>query len=455
MNIPEMIAKARAAQEIFESYTNEEIDNVLKAVAKIVYENSTMLGTEAYEETKMGVLQNKIQKARNVPVVTYYFCKGQKALGLIDVDTEKNMLIYAKPAGVAACITPSTNPIATPAGNCISALKSGNAVIVCPHPAAKKCTKHTIDLMRQALESVGAPADLLQVVEEPTTAISGEVMKACDVVMATGGKGMVTAAYSSGTPAIGVGQGNVQCLICDDFDNIDLATSKIIYNREFDDGVPCTGDQTVYIPASREAEILASFEKNGAVIVDKPEDVAKIRDFAFQNGILNRAIVGKSAQTVAKLTDLPCEVAPEKKILLVKLESPYDREDPLNREVLCPVLRYRVYESFEDAVKTAVTNLKIEGAGHSSNIWSNDQEKVRYAGSKLPVGRLIVNSANINAGGTTFATGLDPTITIGCGFWGGNSISENLTFRHLRNYTRVAYPLTGRVVPPADELFAD
>lgn len=453
--ITDLVQKARDAQMIVEAWSNDEIDVMLKAVGKIVFENSEMLGTEAFEETKMGVLANKIQKARNVPTVTYNFVKGQKALGLIDVDEQEGILLYAKPAGVAACITPSTNPVATPAGNAICALKSGNAVIVCPHPAAKRSTGHTIDLMRQALESVGAPVNLIQVVENPTVQLSAELMSACDVVMATGGQGMVRAAYSSGTPAIGVGQGNVQCLIAEDYDQIDHAAAMIIYNREFDDGVPCTGDQTVYVPVAREQEIVSAFEKNGAFIIDKPEDVEKIRAFTFQNGILNRSIVGKSAQTVAKIIGLPYDVPADKKTLFVKIDGEYERDDCLNKEILCPILRYRTYERFEDAVAIAVQNLRIEGAGHSSNIWSNDDEKIRYAGLRLPVGRLIVNAPNITAGGTTPGNGLEPTITIGCGFWGGNSISENLTFRHLRNYTRVAYPLEGRTGVDGAALFAD
>ena len=398
------------------------------------------MGEEAFEKTKQNILPNKIMKHRNTAASTYNYIRGKKVLGLIDRDEVNGLVTFAKPIGVIAVITPVTNPTSTPVGNGLYALISGNAFIVCPHPASKKSSAHCVEMMSEAAVAAGAPEGLIQVVKEPTEELSSQLMAACDAICATGGPGMVKAAYSSGTPAFGVGAGNVQSIICDDLESFERAAYCIAFNRSYDRGMPCTGDQTLYIPRSCKEAVLAAMVKEGCYVIDDSEQRDKMRELLFQGTrSINRAVVGQSPAALAKMAGMDVEIPEEVSVLLIAMDDEYDQDDVLNLEVLCPIIRYRLYDDLKDAVAMAKKNLQLMGAGHSSVIYTNDVSRAEYAGEQLPVGRMMVNQPNIHAGGNSPNNGLSPTITLGCGFWGGNSITENLTFANMRNYTRVAF----------------
>lgn len=323
------------------------------------------------------------------------------------------------------------------------AVKSGNAVIVGPHPKAKECTKYTVDIINDAIVAAGGPENLIQAIEKPSIETSAALMTNADVIIATGGASMVKTAYSSGTPAYGVVQGNVQSLL-DETTDMDFATKTIVTNRFGDYGVPCTGDQTVHIPASREEEALAKFQENGAFLITDQKDVDKLRKHAFnENGVANLEIIGKPAHYVAEKIGIT-GVPEDTKVLLFKLDGTAGPDEILSREILTTVVRFQTYEDFNEVVELARRTVLMEGAGHSSIIFSSNENHIETASVRLPVGRLLVNQSGNGSPGGPYNNGLVPTISLGCGSWGGNSTSDNLTNTHLYNVTR-----TSRVIKDA------
>jgi len=336
------------------------------------------------------------------------------------------------------CITPSTNPTTNAAAMTMNALKGGNSIIIAPHPRAKNCTNQVVALMNQVVKENDGPDFLIQSIAEPTLELTNKLMASVDVVVATGGFGMVKAAYSCGKPSLGVGQGNVQCIFVEDYDDFTYAAKTVINNRAYDYGLPCTGEQTLHLPRSKEAQIVEAFCQNGAFLVKDPAVNERIRKTVFnENGTPNVNCVGKDALTIAKMFGIE-EVPPNTRVLLVKCEN-YSTEDSLSREIMCPLLRYIVYDRFEDTVALARSILLKEGAGHSSTLYTYDDEKILYAGEQLPVGRVLINQPTSAAAGNNTYNGLDPTPSIGCGTWGNNSTSENITYKQFINVTKVAY----------------
>lgn len=446
-----LVAKSRKAQLLIEDYTQVQIDQVVKAVGKAIYDHGEILSVEAVEETGFGNVASKIGKHVNVTMLGWHFMKDKKSVGIIEEDPVNQLVTLAKPMGVIASVTPSTNPTSTATHNVMSGLKSRNSVIVAPHPKAKNCTLHAVKIMQDALESVGAPRDLVMAIEEPSIEMTNALMKEADVVIATGGLGMVKSAYSSGKPSYGVGQGNVQSYI-DTTADVAYATSTIIGNRFADFGIPCTGDQTVYIHKSMEREVLESFEANGAFIVNDDQVIKEIREKVFVDGHQNLALTGKTPTEAVKLMGLDLEVPEETKVLLVEVDQEGPAE-PLAKEILWPILRYRLYDDINEALEWGRTNLLMEGAGHTSTIFSETDEHIVRAGDRLPVGRLMVNQGGGAGSGSRFNNGLDPTISSGCGSWGNNSISENLTYRHLMNVTKVSRIIPNAKTPTPEEIW--
>ena len=357
----------------------------------------------------------------------------------------------AKPIGVIGVISPTTNPTMTPMHNAMIALKGGNAIIVGPHPRAKKTGVETVNLMREALKKVGAPEDLIQIVPEPTVEISGLLMSECDACISTGGPGMVKAAYSSGKPAFGVGAGNVQSLVDRDAD-IKEAAKKIVASRIYDNGVLCTCEQCVHIPAEKFDEMVEEIKKLGAFYVSEPADVDALRKGMFPTGSINKDVVGAKPSFIAGVAGLECPE--DAKLILVKIEK-YGKDEFLAKEKLCPVLAIRAYDTWEEAVDVAVANLKNEGAGHSTVIHSNNKEHIEYAADLLPVSRVGVNMIGSSGLGGALNNGLNPTATLGCGTWGNNSISENLWWHNLVNIARIAYVNPDKKIPTDEEIWAD
>jgi succinate-semialdehyde dehydrogenase len=449
-----LIENARKAQAALENYTQEQTDALVRAIGKIIYDNRELLSQEAIEETGLGIYAGKVAKHTAVTTSHWAYMKDKPSVGLIDIDEANGIYTFAKPVGVVACLTPTTNPTTTAVGNSMCAVKCRNAVIVSPHPKAKKCTSHAVALMNEAIVALGGPENLIQSIEEPSLPLTDELMKKADVIVATGGSAMVKAAYSSGKPSYGVGPGNVQIIVDRDYDNYPLMVAKIMGSRMYDNGMPCTGEQSLIMPQEKADEIVNLFEKQGAYMIKDPADVQKLREAIFQKGFdgpINVDIVGHPAEEVAKYAGV--EVPEGTKLLMVNLNK-CGREDVLCREIMCPIIRCYTYNDFDDAIKIAKTNLMMEGAGHSSGIYSNNDDNILNAGNQIPVCRFMVCQANSNVAGNTFTNGLNPTISIGCGSWGNNSISENLTYKHLMNTTRVSYIIKDAPSPTPEEIWA-
>lgn len=435
----EMVERGKAAQKFFEKNykTQRSVDEVVRAVGKAIYDNAEIISRGAVEETSMGNLEGKIFKVRTLALSQWNVMKGKKTVGLLDVEGEPGVKMIPKPLGIIGCVMPSTNPIATAVGNSMMALKCRNAVVIAPHPASAKVSQQAVDLIRRALEEAGAPADLVQGInsEYASVAATGEMLKQCDVNIATGGAAMVKAVYSSGRPAFGVGQGNCQVIVDQDWEDYKAMALAAVTNRAFDLGVPCTGEQTIIIPEQREKEFLAAMTEKGAFVIGDKENVDKLRQLIFpsENGMINRAVVGRTPKQLGEAIGL--EIPEQTPVVCLKNQAK-GNEDVLCKEILCPVIRYTTYREFDEAVEIAVANLEKEGAGHSSAIWSNNRERIEASADVIPVGRFHVNQSTLG-----LDNGTPNTVTIGCGSWGNNSISENLQYYHLMNKTRITVPL--------------
>jgi succinate-semialdehyde dehydrogenase len=353
--------------------------------------------------------------------------------------------------GVVAAVCPVTNPIVTPMCNAMFALKAGNAVIFAPHPKAEAATRDLTRAYREILARHKAPEDLVQMVTNGSVETTQALMKAADVVVATGGGAMVKSAYSSGKPSYGVGAGNVPVVIDRDVDLQDAA-EKIVAGASFDNGIICSHEQFVLTPRERYDDTVEAFLATGKVwyTADRAQ-VQKLRDVVFQHGHLNKAVVGRSAPEIAAKAGI---AIPETVRVILVLAEGSGTEDILAKEKLCPVVAIFPYETFEEAVARAKANLLVEGAGHSAALHSNTDAHIRQMGVELPVSRLVVNQASALTAGGSLTNGFAPTTTLGCGSWGGNSISENLDYKHLMNVSRIGKPITGKKVPTDEEIWA-
>lgn len=438
LTVEELVVRSKAAQKQFEFATQEQADAAAKAICKVVYDHQQELGKLAAEETRMGKVEDKIAKCRNKSSQIWTSIKDRKSVGVINRLEDKRMLEIAKPMGVVASIVPSTNPVVTPMSNAAFALKCRNSVIFAPHPRAVKCTKLLVELFRAELAKLGLPEDLVLGLEHVSNEDSALLMSSADVVVATGGMGMVKAAYSSGKPAFGVGQGNVQTIVDRDAD-LGEAAEKIIIGRSFDNGLICLGEQTAFIPEEKYDAFVEEFRKHGGYYIDDDATADQLRECIFPHGgDISRDVVGLTAEQVAKLVGL--EVPAGTRVLATKAKA-IAQGDVLCREKLCPVLALMPYGAFEEGVAMMVQNLEYEGKGHSIGIHSNTPEHVEYAATQCSVSRVVVNQPSGTTGGGSPTNGFTPTTTLGCGSWGNNSFSGNFDMVHLMNITRVGYPL--------------
>lgn len=458
IQVSDIVKAAKEAQKIFETYTQEQVDVVVKAVGKVIYDNAETLAIEAVEESKLGNVASKIAKQRGAAMSHWMFMKGKKSMGIIEEDLINNVITYAKPIGVIACIMPSTNPTSTLCGNTMSALKSRNALICAPHPGAKKVTAHGANLIREAIQKLGAPVNLVQVIEEPSIELTNELMRQTDTTIATGGPSMVKAAYSSGKPSFGVGPGNVQVIIDKGYNgDLNKLASDTIFNRNRDYGVPCVCEQCIHVHKEDVDRILNAFKGNGAYIIKDAENTDKLRYLLFKQNKdgeygLDASMVGKTATFLSEQMGLKVPV--ETKILIAMVNDTAETE-LLCKEKLDPVMACLPYDTFDEAVHRAVTNLNIMGAGHTSVVYSEDEKHINKVAETIPVSRLLVNCSSSNGGGANFAIGYDPTVSLGCGFWGGNSTGENLTYKHLMQTTRVARIIPNAYTPTPEEVWTD
>ena len=450
-SINDLVERARNAQAKYESFSQQQVDAVVRDIGKFVYDNAESLAKMAVEETEMGSYEDKILKNKGKARVIWNNLKDKKSRGVIGEDNETNLVFVAKPMGVVAAVTPVTNPIVTPMCNGMFALKTGNAVIFASHPKAQKCAEYLTSEFMKIVKSHDGPDDLIQVVTNGSVEKTQQLMQSADVVVATGGGAMVKSAYSSGKPSFGVGAGNVPVII-DRNINLKEAVEKIVDGASFDHGIICSHEQFVIAPEENFDQTIELFTNTGKVwFTDDKLQIQKLREVVFLDGHLNKDVVGKSASDVGKMAGI--EVPDSAKLILLPADGS-GNEDVLAKEKLCPVIAIVPYSTFDNAVAMAKANLLVEGAGHSAALHSNDDENIKMAGIELPISRLVVNQPSSTTAGGSLTNGFAPTTTLGCGSWGGNSISENLDYKHLMNVSRIGKVITDKEVPSDEEIWA-
>lgn len=447
--IASYVQRGRDAQKAFEKYSQEEVDKAVMAIAKAVYDNAMELAELAVSESGMGDVDDKVIKNKSKAAVIWNSLRGKKSRGVIDRDNKTGITKIAKPMGVVAAITPCTNPIVTPMSNAMFSLKSGNSIIITPHHKAINSSTKAVQYMNEALKKLSMPDNLIQILDQQSRENTKALISSCDVVIATGGMGMVKAAYSSGKPALGVGAGNVQCIIDYGVD-YRAALKKAVDGRAFDNGIICSGEQSIIIPEKDKEEIYSILREEGCLLITDEKERNALRETLFIEGAMNRHLVGQSAEKVAEFAKIPGGKGV--RVIVVEAEAHGDKE-LLSKEKMCPVLVAHSYRNFEEAVAIASENLEVEGKGHSVSIHSDNEDHILYAGEKLSVSRFLVNQAcSFTAGGSYF-NGLAPTNTLGCGSWGNNSLSENLTYTHLMNISRIANYMAQNQVPEEEDLW--
>ncbi len=448
-NIDTMIENAHTSLHHWEKRSQEKIDTVVREIARTIYDNAEELARITVEETRLGNVEFNIFQDKRKSEIIWHSLKGKRSVGIIGEDKEKNLIMMAKPVGVVGVVLPVTIPVTNFMSNSMFAIKCGNSVIHAPHPSAKRTIALTAKLVLDAISRFDVPPNLIQVIEEPSKESTQELMKKVNVVVATGGMDMVKAAYSSGRPAYGVGPGNVQAIIDRDAD-IDKAARMIIASRSFNYGIPCASEQAVIVPVDKYDDIIEAFKASSAAYIDKDEDIEKIKNVLFDaDGKLFRECIGISAYQVAKNAGIDVE----EDTLILLIRGDIEAQDPILRgERLSPVSMIYTYKDFSQAVEIAVSNLNIEGKGHSVTIHSNNDEHIKELANAVYVSRVVVNQpSNFTAGGG-FSIGFAPTTTLGCGTWENNILSENLTYKHLMNITRIGYPIEGKE-PTSEEIW--
>ena len=449
MLVQEKIERAREAFRQISGYTQEQVDELVYENAKIIYENAEPLAELAVEETGLGSVRDKIGKNTDTAAVFWEYLKDKKSVGVINEIPEQGVIEVAHPVGVIGAITPATNPTVTPLGNFMHALKGKNSLVISPAPRAEKTTTRTVELIRQALEAKGAPADLIQVIENTTIEKSVELMKDCDLVIATGGPGLTKAAYSSGTPAYGVGPGNPPVILDRGYD-LDEAARLSVIAVGSDNGILCDGDNLLLYPRDEEDDFFQALKKEGVVIFRDEEDVDKFRKVLFKDGKLNAGLVGKDAATIAEAAGV--SIPQGNSIIGLKTEAVGEKE-VLTKEIMGPVVILKEYDTFEEAVDMAVKNMEESGGiGHTAGLFTKDNSHVVYAGERIPVARLLINQPTPDAWGPA-TNGLSPAVSEGCGTWGNNILSGNVDYIHMVNVSKVCMPLDVKA-PDAARVFS-
>jgi len=430
-------AKVRKAQEEFAKYTQEQVDKIFQAAAIAANGARIPLAKMAVEETGMGVVEDKIIKNHYASEYIYNHYKDVKTCGVIEEDLEFGIKKVAEPIGVIGAVIPTTNPTSTAIFKTLISLKTRNGIIISPHPRAKNSTIAAAKIVLEAAVKAGAPEDIISWIDVPSLELTNLLMQSADTILATGGPGMVKAAYSSGKPALGVGAGNTPAIIDESADVI-LAVNSIIHSKTFDNGMICASEQSVIVLDSIYDKVREEFLKRGCYILT-PEETEKVRKTIIINGALNAKIVGQKAHTIAKLSDV--EVPENTKILIGEVES-VELSEEFAHEKLSPVLAMYKAEDFSDAVNKADRLILDGGLGHTSSLYINtitEKEKMEMFYNKMKTCRVLINTPSSQGGiGDLYNFKLSPSLTLGCGSWGGNSVSENVGIKHLVNIKTVA-----------------
>ncbi len=430
------IKEMRKAQKIFASYTQEQVDKIFFAAAIAANKMRIPLAKMAVEETGMGVVEDKVIKNHYASEYIYNTYKNVKTCGVLEEDKVYGTKKIAEPIGIIAAVIPTTNPTSTAIFKTLISLKTRNAIVISPHPRAKQSTIEAAKTVLEAAVKAGAPEGIISWIDVPSLELTNELMKTADIILATGGPGMVKAAYSSGKPALGVGAGNTPVII-DDTADIKMAVSSIVHSKTFDNGMICASEQSVTVLSSIYNEVKEEFIKRGCYFL-KPDEIDKVRKTIIINGALNAKIVGQSAYTIAKLSGV--DVAEKTKILIGEVES-VDISEEFAHEKLSPVLAMYKADTFDDAIKKAEQLVADGGYGHTSSIYINTREddKINKFSEAMKTCRILVNTPSSHGGiGDLYNFKLAPSLTLGCGSWGGNSVSENVGVKHLINIKTVA-----------------
>ena len=433
--VRDLVEKAKKAQQEFAQKSQEEVDAIVKSVAEAGVRNAKRLAKMAHEETGFGIEADKVIKNVFGSRGVYEAIKDMKTIGVLEVDEEKKTKKIAIPVGIVAGLIPSTNPTSTAFYKSEIALKGGNAIIFSPHPNAKNCIVEAVKVIRTAIAEAGGNEDLVSVITIPTIQATDMLMKHPDVAMilATGGSAMVRAAYSSGTPAIGVGPGNGPAHIEKTAD-VALAVKRIMDSKTFDNGTICASEQSVMCDCDMEPAVRVEMEKQGAYFLND-EQIAKLGKFILRaNGTMNPQIVGKSAQVIADLAEIEI---PEGTRVLVAKETGIGFGHPYSNEKLAPILGFYTAENYVEICELAQKILHYEGAGHTFSMHTKDPKIVDYFAARIPASRIMVNTPSA-LGGIGASTGMLPALTLGCGAIGGSATSENVGPQHLINVRVVA-----------------
>lgn len=438
-NVDALVAKMEAmreAQREFATFTQEQVDKIFYEAASAANKMRLPLAKMAVEETGMGVVEDKVIKNNYAAEYIYNAYKDTKTCGVIEEDKAYGIKKLAEPIGIVAAVIPTTNPTSTAIFKTLISLKTRNAIIISPHPRAKNSTIAAAKVVLDAAVKAGAPEGIISWIDVPSLELTNEVMRSADIILATGGPGMVKAAYSSGKPALGVGAGNTPVII-DDTANIKLAVNSIIHSKTFDNGMICASEQSVTVLEKVYDEARKEFAARGCYFL-KGDEIEKVRKTIIINGALNAKIVGQTAYTIAKLAGV--EVPEATKILIGEVDS-VNIDEEFAHEKLSPVLAMYKAKDFDDALAKAAQLVADGGYGHTASLYVNvnEHEKIMKHAEAMKTCRILTNTPSSQGGiGDIYNFKMTPSLTLGCGSWGGNSVSENVGVKHLLNIKTVA-----------------
>lgn len=455
--VGDLIRRARIAQSSFAQLGQQSLDDAVAAAGWAIMEpgRNRQLAELAVRETSLGNVDDKITKNHRKTLGLLRDLKGVRTHGVTLEDKSKGITEFTRPVGVVAAITPSTNPGATPANNIINALKCGNAVIVAPSPKGLGVSQMLVDFIHAELRKCHLPVDLVQSLPSPISkALTAELMRQADLVVATGSQANVRMAYTCGTPAFGVGAGNVASII-DSSADAQQAASLIIASKTFDNATSCSSENSMVVLDAIRGDMLKAMSDRGALLLTA-EEKARLQSVMWKNGKLSEVITGKSAQVIAQLAEIDWRgrIALDVPTVLMVEETGVGYDHPFSGEKLSPVLTVYAASTFNDACSLVRKIYGFMGAGHSVSLHSDDDEQALYIAQNLPVARVILNQAHCFATGGNFNNGLPFSLSMGCGTWGGNNFSDNMNYRQYMNVTRVARTIAENK-PSVEDMLGD
>lgn len=450
--VQSLVERSRKAQAQIENYTQEQVDELITTMVWAVArpEVAEKIAQFTVEETQLGNYDGKYLKIFRKTRAALYDIIDDKSVGVIEEDKERNIVKIAKPVGVIGALVPCTNPEATPVIKAISAIKGRNSIVIAPHPRSKKTNKMICDLMREALKACGAPQDLVIAIENPQLETTAELMKQCDRILATGGSAMVNAAYSSGTPALGVGVGNAVITV-DDSANLDEAAEKIRISKTLDLAASCSSDNAVLAFASVYDQLLEKLQAEGGYLCN-PEEKQKLQAIIWEDGHISSRIVAQPATTLAGMAGINM---PDDKTFFIVPETGAGRDYPFSGEKMSVAMAFYKVNDIDEAIAMTNAIQAYQGQGHSCGIYSYNDDNIMKFAMATKTSRVMVNQPQAPSNSGNLWNGMRQTFSLGCGSWGGNSTNNNITWQDLINVTWISKPLAvSKQLPPDEVLFA-